>query len=656
MRKLLVCALLVLVLIVAINVWRRTGGPSFDLENISPWFGRHEDFAVAVAAFLKPGTYALWYIGFTPNKSWQLIAAAMLSWWAWLTGARVAWCIVGRAFGIVNMANFHWWLRLALPWRAPFRLWLRLKAWYRQFRFGSGATATWASALAAMLLTFKRGDSVCIGRLRAFGIGLFQLLGMRGTKHVTVIAATGSGKTRWITLDLGMLHKKASAFVVDCAGQVVNTLGAALERNGHRVLNLDPYGLSRFPRACWNPIHELDCAAKRHGRQSVVRFAMTLAQGLIVEDNSHQPIFSTAARTFIHGACLFVWRYEPTARRNLVRVRELLTRGLPDRVLDPKEDPFAALLRVMIESERDDDGCDGQISAVIARGAAVMQSGQRAKEGNPFRSTALAQLAWLDLPEITALCRRSDFACEDLKTSNPCVFVVAPVMDIQTKLAGFVRVLTMMMMTSFENIPGRMKIPCAVYLDEMPSLRIPALDTAAPTVRKHGMRLIVIAQDIEILRQAYPHSYGGFIGNSMCTIFMGTEHIETLELIAKLLGTQTIVKVVEGGWLSKVPKRIERREHPLLDPQQAKELLDPERGLMIVIRAGKSPLRVVFEPAERALPVWAYEQDPDYRERFLRAQTRKALAYLWLRKPPKGPAISEPLLKEKFTNGTHHHV
>src|SRR5262249_271475 len=78
-----------------------------------------------------------------------------------------------------------------------------------------------------------------------------------------------------------------------------------------------------------------------------------------------------------------------------------------------------------------------------------------------------------------------------------------------------------MTMAAFENMPGKMKIPCSVFLDEMPSLRIELLDTAAPVFRRFGIRLVVVTQDLEKLRQAYPDSWEGFIGNAQCTIWMG---------------------------------------------------------------------------------------------------------------------------------------
>src|SRR5262249_20846890 len=150
--------------------------------------------------------------------------------------------------------------------------------------------------------------------------------------------------------------------------------------------------------------------------------------------------------------------------------------------------------------------------------------------------------AWLDLPEIAAISQRSDFVGEDLKTGNPCVFVCLPVVDIQTKLSGYVRALTMMILYAFQNMPGQLKIPCAFCLDEFPSLgRIEALESAAPVFRKYGVRLVTVMQDLERLRQAYPQSWGGFLGNSQATLWMSTDHQQTLEHLSNVLGVTTYI-------------------------------------------------------------------------------------------------------------------
>ena len=637
MRKLLVCAFVLLALIVAYNIHARTGSPQVRLELFLPSLGGDGLPSRSLANVLMPGVYALWYLGMDADTTAKLIAATLMSWWAWLTVARLTWYVVGRAFGFASLREFHWWLALALPWRAPYRVWMKLMGWWGQLRYGSRATAAWTGVLATMTMIFKPGDCVFLGRLWIAGVGLYQAIGLKGSKHVVVVGGSGGGKTRWVKAWLGMLHKKASALVFDTDGEIVNALGRALARAGHRIINLDPFRLSTFPGARWNPLTEIDRAVKRHGRQAAVRFALTLAEALIQEDNSNQPIFATTARTFVHGLLLYCWLIEPEERRNLVRVRELLTRGLPEHVIDPKQDPFDVLLSFMMQAPAlKNDGCEGQITAVIARAASVMKSG-KTRDGNPFRTTAMSQTTWIDIPEVAATLLRSDFACEDLKTGNLCVFLCAPVTDIQHKLAGWARALTMMAGYAFQNIPGRLKIPSLWIIDEMPSLgHIQMLETAAPVFRRFGVRLVVMIQDIERLQQVYPKSWESFLGNAMCVIWLMTAHWKNLEHLYKMLGNYTHTEIIEGAnWLmrllglSKIPPRYQKIDRPLLHPEQAHEFLDIERHQVIVTVAGKRPLRIAYEGYDRALRVSDYDADANYREPILRAFTRRILCWLF---------------------------
>ena len=162
--------------------------------------------------------------------------------------------------------------------------------------------------------------------------------------------------------------------------------------------------------------------------------------------------------------------------------------------------------------------------------------------------------------------------------------------------------------------------------------------------RRFGIRLVVVTQDLEKLRQAYKDSWRGFIGNAQCTIWMGTDDQETLDYLSKELGTRTITERVEGShWIwrflgfSKTPVRYQKVERPLMYPHQLREFLDPERGRFIVTRTGKPPLRIGYDGYDTALPLWDYAPDNSYPEPFLRRHMRRLLAWLWPKMPQAQP-------------------
>lgn len=161
-----------------------------------------------------------------------------------------------------------------------------------------------------------------------------------------------------------------------------------------------------------------------------------------------------------------------------------------------------------------------------------------------------------------------------------------------------------------------LKNPCLFALDEMPALgHIDVIQTAAPVFRKYGVRLLCIAQDVERLKAVYPHGWGGFLGTAEAVIWMGLEHKETLAYLSELLSTATRDEKAEGGGVfSKVAARSQKTERPLLYPSQIRELLDPQRGNIIVTRFGKRPLRLKNVPYYSEMPVCFYDPDRKFTE------------------------------------------
>ena len=58
------------------------------------------------------------------------------------------------------------------------------------------------------------------------------------------------------------------------------------------------------------------------------------------------------------------------------------------------------------------------------------------------------------------------------------------------------------------------------------------------------------------------------------------------------------------------------------------EFLDPERRQFIVTRTGKPALRVIYDGYDKALAVYGYDRDPNFREPVLRALARAILNML----------------------------
>lgn len=540
---------------------------------------------------------------------------------------RIIWALTGRIFGFYNPRHFSRFTRLWIPWRLLYVPLHGFQKWIETtFTFGKRSTARWASILETMSLVYKP-NYIFLGRLSAFGIPLFQPVGIKGDtgRHITIVAGTGSGKTTYLITMLA-LHD-GNMFVVDCDAQMYNTLRRRQGRGGNGVLGkgkdvfvLDPYNQSNVGKsASWNPIEEIDAAVEQHGEDMAVDAAITLSHSLIrIMDTRNEWVY-TAARQFMTGLILYVWRYSPPEHRNLLRVRELLTQGL-------KDDDFGEYdsFDVLVESMKLKEDFGG----VIAEAAASMSG--RSGDKNYPRESAIDQTSWISLPQVARILRHSDFRCKDLKTSNTSVFIVAPVTDIQGKLSGWVRALTMMTMEAFQKTPGQPKNVCLFAIDEMPSLgRIPVLVDASAVFRKYKVRLITITQDLEKLRNAYPDEWGGFLGNSECVIWMATNHDETKEYLSRILGRATKKEHTERNWMLK-KKTVGREDRELVTPEQIGRFLGKN---IIVTRYGDRPLRLKPAPYFTELPVYYHEPDPHFGESRRRAATRRLFNDKLLKSP-----------------------
>jgi hypothetical protein len=557
--------------------------------------------ATGLAWILTPGLFVLEHLFFTPDSIPELIAVLLISWWFYSTAVRMAWVVPGRIFGFYHPAEFRGWY--SIPWRGLYRPLLKLRIWLNSFRYGKRATAKWASLLETMYHVWKPGD-IFLGRFAPFRIPAFQPVGIDGERHICIVAGTGSGKTA-LLMTMLELHQ-GNFFAVDAGRQMAHALGRRLgsggngiEGRGKTVIELNPYSESSH----WNPIEDIDAAVARHGRDAAVRFADTLAEALIKTTEGVNEWVYTEARAFMRGLILYVWAYETPENRHIVRVRDLLTLGLPEKAR-PEDDLFDVLLAEMRFKE--------DFEGVIAKAASTMESSQGGDSKNHPLTTAKDQTKWLDYPEIRTISKRSDFHCEDLKMKDDlCVFLVAPLTDIQDKLAPWVRALSMMSFYAFQCIDDyRPKHPCLFALDEFPSLgHIKIVETAAPGFRKYGVRLLTITQNIERLKQTYPQSWGGFLGDSECTVWMANDHPPTFEYLSSRLGSVTHKEKIKV-------------ERPLIYAHQLGEFLDNN---IIVTRYGKRPLRLKNDPYYKALPVFCYEPDRHYGETLPRALLRRLI-------------------------------
>lgn len=540
-----------------------------------------------------------------------------LQWWFWLSLLRFSACLFLRRLALLS-PDVWWFWTFCWPWRPLYRALLPVFRFLRERRWGLQATAKFTPIMELLSLLYRSG-AVFFGRARWRGFPLFQPVGWFIERHIVLIGATAAGKTRWLITLLALC--RGNVFVIDCAAQMINAVGRRLGAGargiigqGKDVRSLDPYGLARhFATSCWNVFRQIDQFVKLHGPDSVVGFVQKVAEALIKpEPNPANAWVTNDARSFIAGLILYVREKYPPALQNLVTLRRLLSCGL-DAAEAPKKpgrkpanapDGFRLLLDDM-----------KSMGGAIASAAAAMEGSHSDTGKNPPRSAALEQTRWLDLPEMQRIVGgESDFDLHELKTGKLCLFVCAPVSDIQGTLSGFFRLLTVLTMEIFRRLDKVwLKHPMTLIADELPSLgHCEAIQDIGPEGRKHSIRLIAVAQDLEGIQRCYPLSWQGFLSNADARVFMSTVDKATIGYIAQALGTATRKEKVDAGWFASLFSRImirgQKVERPLLYNSQIEDVLHPDARNVIVLRYGR-PMIIKNAIYYTELPVYFFEND-----------------------------------------------
>lgn len=517
--------------------------------------------------------------------------------------ARTAATILLRFVGLSHPDHYRRWPRV--PWRALWVPVIRFKEWREEvFRMGRKATAGWVGTPAMLSMLYRPG-TVLLGRAYGWGAGWLMPVGMKCSRHLFLIAMTGAGKTVFLTTLVGLW--RGSVFLIDPKNQVTQIL-RRLSKKMWQVI--DPFRLGGTASAVWNWFDEVHAAMEREGPQAAVRMAIKCGESLVITPpGDRSPFFPNSARGFAVSLLLFILRYCPREKQNLITFRGLLNRGLDGETND-KQEAFEFLLYTM--SLCDDFG------GVIANGAAALKNAGPETQGN-ILATLREQSKWLDLPELRpVLTGQSTVLTPDLKTRDDLILsFVAPVGAIREELAPFARLLTNTIAHTFETLQTRKRRPCLFAIDELPAQGYNrTLEQIAPVARSYGLQLLGIAQDTGNLRAAYPQTWESFIGNADAVWWMGSNHQETIAYLEKILGTTTHREQVEGA------KNPIERERPLMYAEQIRRFLNPARGRVIVTRAGKRPLRLKIATYYGELPVTAYEPDPEHREAMLRRVAR----------------------------------
>lgn len=491
-----------------------------------------------------------------------------------------------------------------LPWRSVYRVKMNIARWYEHvFKFGKQQTGGFASVLSVLTNRFSKGK-IFIGRPWFCGFGLYQSIGIKLTKHMLIVAGTGSGKTSTIIASLA--NWKGSAFVLDPTSIITNTL--AKNDKKRQWLELSPYEPETTAQI--NPFDDVKAAIVREGPDAAIKWSYRIGESFIkTEPNLKQPFFTDASRGFFVGAFLHILSAHPEEEHNLGTLRHLIIHGYKvfdddGKLLSTPEESRQFLYRAMLNNPA--------YGGAIAGAAAPFINSSPETKGN-LEATLQEKTKILDIPAVRHFFAKTTRPLSDLKTKDDAGFVLnIPLFSLRQELNGVAMLVQNLVFYTFESVKERKGMALFVTDEAQAQGYNSALEVAMPTARSQGLNIIVITQDLDGLEAEYKKTYLAFVGNADIVLWMATAHPSNKRRLCSLLGKKTIItKDRDTG-------RKTYREVDVMNDEQIERYLSPETGNFIATVAGKRPWRCKLDPFFKSLPVWSYQPDPNHKEPILR--------------------------------------
>ncbi|AZI37883.1 conjugal transfer protein TraG [Caenibius tardaugens NBRC 16725] len=387
-------------------------------------------------------------------------------------------------------------------------------------------------------------------------------VGHSDDRHIVTVAGSRGGKG--VSAILPNLRRwPGSCAVLDPKGENATrtaTIRAAM--SGHRVAVVDPHGVAQVPddlRASFNPLDLIDVAA-----DDAIDIAAAIGDALMIDSGDGKDVHWTeSARQVIEALILYVAVNEVEAGRSLVRVRQLLTKGEPERaaLLNELEveahgskgqifSPFDALWDSMARFD-----CPNESVADVIVGAANSVRDMGENERGSVLSTARRNTKFIDSPWMRRALQGGRYAKLDidlLKASERglSIYLCLPARFLPTH-ARFLRLALNLILYRMEAQgldQPRCGNPVLMVLDEIAAIgRLDCIEKAAGLMAGFGVKLWSIWQDLSQIQRDYRASWQTFLGNAGLLQFFANSDMTTLEWLSKRLGQVEVIRETQGA-------------------------------------------------------------------------------------------------------------
>ncbi|MCY3630507.1 MAG: type IV secretory system conjugative DNA transfer family protein [Bacteroidetes bacterium] len=392
-----------------------------------------------------------------------------------------------------------------------------------------------------------------------------QLLRYGGDGHLMTIAATRSGKGVGSIIP-NLLDHPGSLVCTDPKGEnfFVTSAHRKKIRPGHKVIALDPFGITGETDGGYNPMDMINLSDP--GAEEI---ALSMAENMIGPADKGEAFWVAEAKAVLATLILYAKTSEDPKDHNLGHVRALASMELPE---------FMEMCEYMSKEKRKD-------YPFIAQGATrILQ--KEPKELSGVMGTLHSRTHAFSSPRLQATLAKTTFSKEDLLGDNVSVYIIVPREHLVAYASWIRTTLTSIYGLITRDAQKREVKPqhrILFMLDEFANLgKIPEILDAVSLGAGFGISFWFILQDLAQLQHHYDKSWHTFVANSDVIQVFGIQDAESCSQVKKLMGETTVWKrkLTRSKDDPAVHREYDEDERPLMTQDEIRRL-HPDRQIII---------------------------------------------------------------------------
>ena len=373
-------------------------------------------------------------------------------------------------------------------------------------------------------------------------------LSMNGSKtmlnnNILIIGGSGSGKSRF-EVKPNLLQMNCSFVVTDPKGELLETIGGALEKEGYdiKVFNTIQIQYSN----CYNPFFYL------HEDEDILTMVNTLILNTTPKGASGGDPFWTKSETALLTAiAAYLYHRCPIEDRNwanCIRLIELAS-------VDENNPDAKSTLDYMFDAFEKDmqDACQAQgikYEPDLATRQYAIYKKAAGKTAKSILISAAVRLAHFQLSKIAHLTNTDNIDLTHIGDKKTALFCVVSASDTTFNYLVslmYTQLFNELYLHAQNEYGGALPIPVRFLLDEFANIgTIPEFDKKLATMRSYRISCTIILQSLGQLKTMYKDEWEVVMGNCDTKIFLGGNDETTTKYMSNLLGKATITSRSRG--------------------------------------------------------------------------------------------------------------